>query len=137
LWIAFHYFQKPLKYIGYGGTGKQVRDFLHIADLLELIDLQIDNLEKLKGQIFNVGGGVNNTLSLYETTQLCQEITGHKITINPILEKRIGDIPIFITDSRKVMNATGWQPKRGAKITLTEIYEWIYQFEKYVTDVFN
>lgn len=137
LWIAFHYFQKPLKYIGYGGTGKQVRDFLHIADLLELIDLQIDNLEKLKGEIFNVGGGVKNTLSLYETTQLCQEITGHKVTINPILENRIGDIPIFITDSRKVMNATGWQPKRDAKITLTEIYEWIYEFEKNVSDVFN
>lgn len=78
LWMAFHYFQKSLKYIGYGGTGKQVRDFLHIADLLDLIDLQIHNFDKLKGQTFNVGGGAENTLSLYETTQLCQKITGHQ-----------------------------------------------------------
>lgn len=137
LWMAFHYFQKPLKYIGYGGTGKQVRDFLHIADLLDLIDLQIYNLEALKGEIFNVGGGINNTLSLYETTQLCQEITGHKVPIDPIVENRIGDVPIFITDSRKVITATGWQPKRDAKMTLTEIYEWIYEFEEYVSDIFN
>ncbi|OCR02055.1 3-beta hydroxysteroid dehydrogenase [Oscillatoriales cyanobacterium USR001] len=135
-WMAFHYFQKPLKYIGYGGTGKQVRDFLHIADLLDLIDLQIDNLEELKGEIFNVGGGVNNTLSLYETTRICQEITGHKVAIAPIPENRIGDIPIFITDSRKVMTSTGWQPKKDAKITLSEIYEWIDQFEGYIADVF-
>ena len=40
LWMANHYFEKPLKYIGYGGTGKQVRDFLHVADLLDLIDFQ-------------------------------------------------------------------------------------------------
>jgi CDP-paratose 2-epimerase len=40
LWVANHYFQKSLKYIGYGGTGKQVRDFLHVADLLDLIDIQ-------------------------------------------------------------------------------------------------
>ena len=137
LWMAFHYFQKPLKYIGYGGTGKQVRDFLHVADLLDLIDLQIHSLEKLKGQTFNVGGGVNNTLSLYETTQLCQEITGHQVPITPIPETRIGDAPIFITDSYKVSTATGWQPKRDARMTLTEIYEWIRQFEQQVSYIFN
>ncbi len=137
LWMAFHYFQKPLKYIGYRGTGKQVRDFLHVADLLDLIDLEIQNLEELKGQTFNVGGGTTNTLSLYETTQLCQEITGHQIPITPIPENRIGDVPIFITDSRKVMTVTGWQPQRDAKMTLTEIYEWIYQFEEQVSDIFN
>ncbi|MBO3457962.1 NAD-dependent epimerase/dehydratase family protein [Aetokthonos hydrillicola Thurmond2011] len=137
LWMACHYFRKPLKYIGYGGTGKQVRDFLHVADLLDLIDLQIDSLEELKGQTFNVGGGVNNTLSLCETTQLCQEISGHEVPIIPVLENRIGDIPIFITDSRKVMSVTGWQPKRDDKTTLTEIYEWIYQFEAQVCHVFH
>lgn len=136
LWMANHYFQKPLKYIGHNGTGKQVRDFLHVADLLDLIDLQIHDLEKLKGQTFNVGGGATNTLSLYETTQLCQEIAGHQIPITPVPETRGGDVPIFITDSRKVMAATGWQPKRDARITLTDIYEWIHQFERQVKDIF-
>jgi len=136
LWMAYHYFQKPLKYIGYGGTGKQVRDFLHIADLLELIDIQINNLVNLKGQTFNVGGGKENALSLYETTQLCQEIVGHQVSITPIPETRLGDVPIFITDSRKVTAATGWQPKRDAKITLTEIYEWICLYEQQVKTIF-
>jgi CDP-paratose 2-epimerase len=136
LWMAFHYFQKPLKYIGYGGTGKQVRDFLHVADLLDLIDIQIYNLEALKGQTFNVGGGIANTLSLNETTQLCQEITGHQIPITPVLETRVGDVPVFITDSRKVIAQTGWKPTRDARTTLTEIYEWIRQFEPQVKDIF-
>jgi CDP-paratose 2-epimerase len=137
LWMAFHYFNKPLKYIGYGGTGKQVRDFLHVADLLDLLDIQIHSLDKLKGETFNVGGGVNNTLSLCETTQLCQEITGNKVSIDPISETRIGDVPIFITDSQKAIDATGWHPTRDAKLTLTEIYEWIHQFEQQVSDIFN
>ncbi len=84
LWVANHYFQKSLKYIGYGGTGKQVRDFLHVADLLDLIDIQIANLEQFKGQTFNVGGGQDFSLSLYETTKLCQEITGNSIMIEAV-----------------------------------------------------
>ncbi|MBD0390498.1 MAG: NAD-dependent epimerase/dehydratase family protein [Nostoc sp. C3-bin3] len=136
LWMAFHYFQRSLKYIGYGGTGKQVRDFLHVTDLLDLIDIQIHSLEELRGQTFNVGGGANNTLSLYETTQLCQEITGQQIPITPVSDTRAGDVPIFITDSRKVMSATGWQPQKDAKTTLTEIYEWIHQYKQQVSEIF-
>lgn len=137
LWIAFHYFQKPLQYIGFGGTGKQVRDFLHIFDLLDLIDLQINSLENLKGETFNVGGGADNTLSLYETTQLCQEITGHKVNITPVSDTRTGDVPIFITDSRKVIATTGWKPTRNAQTTLTDIYEWIYQYQQEVVNIFT
>ncbi len=136
LWMAFHYFQRSLKYIGYGGTGKQVRDFLHVSDLLNLLDLQIHNFTELRGQTFNVGGGIQNTLSLYETTQLCQEITGNHIPIIPVTETRAGDVPIFITDSCKVMNATGWQPQKDVKTTLIEIYMWIDEFKHQVYDIF-
>ncbi|HBE18132.1 MAG TPA: 3-beta hydroxysteroid dehydrogenase [Cyanobacteria bacterium UBA11367] len=136
LWMAFHYFQKSLKYIGYGGTGKQIRDFLHIADLLDLIDIQINRLEQLKGKTFNVGGGVQNTLSLYETTQLCQKITGNKITITPVPETRAGDVPIFITDARKITQATGWKPKKNAETTLAEIAEWIHKYKDTVSNIF-
>ena len=137
LWMAFHYFQKSLKYIGYGGTGKQVRDFLHISDLLDLIDIQIERLAELKGKTFNVGGGVQNTLSLYETTQLCQKITGDQIPITPVYETRSGDVPIFITDSRKITETTGWKPKRNAENTLTDIYEWIHKYKDIVSNIFG
>lgn len=136
LWIAFHYFQQPLKYIGYGGQGKQIRDFLHVEDLLDLVDLQIHSLEDLKGETFNVGGGIENTLSLYETTQLCQKITGHRIPIASVPETRAGDVPIFITDPGKICRASRWRPKRNAETTLTEIYEWIHQFKDVVNEIF-
>jgi CDP-paratose 2-epimerase len=137
LWVAYHYFQRPLSYIGFGGAGKQIRDFLHVADLLDLIDLQIHTLEAIKGQTFNVGGGAANTLSLYETTRLCQEITGRKVPIASVPETRAGDVPIFITDSRKLMTVTGWRPQRDAETTLTEIYHWLHQFEQQVADIFS
>lgn len=136
LWMAYHYFQKPLKYIGYAGTGKQVRDFLHIADLLDLVDIQIQRLEKFNGETFNVGGGFNNMLSLCETTQLCAEITGNQISITPVTETRVGDVPIFITDSRKVIAATGWKPCRDARTTLTDIYNWIHESSDIVSSIF-
>lgn len=136
LWVANHYFKKPLKYIGYGGTGKQVRDFLHVADLLDLIDIQIAQLTDLQGQTFNVGGGTDLSLSLCETTKLCQEITGNEVAIEAISENRTGDMPIFITDSRKLIEATGWQPKRDGKTLITDIYEWIRQHEQALHNIF-
>ncbi|MBD2178234.1 NAD-dependent epimerase/dehydratase family protein [Pseudanabaena sp. FACHB-1998] len=136
LWMAFHYFQKPLRYIGYGGTGKQVRDFLHIDDLVDLVEIQIQSLDLIKGETFNVGGGVSNSLSLLETTTLCAEITGNKIPITSDTNTRLGDIPIFITDSRKVIEATNWYPKKDAKQTLLDIYEWIDLYSDTVKNIF-
>lgn len=52
-WLTKHYFKKLLKYIGYGGKGKQVRDLLHIDDLIELIKRQIQSIQKYRGEIFN------------------------------------------------------------------------------------
>lgn len=126
LWMMAHCFERSLKYIGFGGSGKQVRDFLHIDDLVDLVSLQLGQLEDIKGTTFNVGGGVKNSLSLLETTQLCEKITGKCIPIEASQENRLGDIPIFITDSRKVQQL-GWQPKRDAHQTLSDIYSWIQQ----------
>lgn len=136
LWVARHFFQKPLKYIGYGGTGKQVRDFLHVADLLDLIELQLQQFDEIQGETFNVGGGSQNQVSLYETTQICREVTGNSIEISPVPENRPGDVPIFITDSRKVMARTGWQPKRDIRVTLTEIYDWMASETGKIREIF-
>lgn len=125
LWVAAHYFQKPLSYIGYGGTGKQVRDLLHVEDLLRLIQYQLEHFAELDGEVFNVGGGTSNSLSLIETTQLCQAITGKTTQIESCPEERSGDIPIFITDSTKAIKRTGWQPTIEPEASLQEIYLWI------------
>ncbi|MBD2459668.1 NAD-dependent epimerase/dehydratase family protein [Oscillatoria sp. FACHB-1407] len=136
LWMIAHYFKQSLKYIGFGGRGKQVRDFLHVDDLIALLMTQIQDLDRLQGQTFNVGGGLTHSLSLLETTHLCQAITGNSLSIDAVLENRQGDIPIYITDSRKVQAATGWKPQRDAKETLTDIYRWIHLHEEQVSHIF-
>jgi CDP-paratose 2-epimerase len=129
LWMAAHYFRKSLAYIGFGGTGKQVRDLLHIDDLLELVKYQLERFDELAGDLFNVGGGLGCSLSLLETTELCQEMTGHNIEIKMIKDERPADVALFITDSSKVMKRTGWQPKQTPRSTLQDIYRWIQQEE--------
>lgn len=125
LWIAKHFWKQPLSYIGYGGTGKQVRDMLHTDDLFRLIDWQMHHLDEINGEIFNVGGGADISLSLQEMTSLCEEMTGNKISIQQVPENRTADIRIYITDNSKVTSKTGWQPKISAKQIFSEIYEWI------------
>ncbi len=136
LWLAAHYFQKPLRYIGYGGTGKQVRDLLHVEDLLRLVDYQLQHFAELDGEIFNVGGGASNALSLVETTQLCQAITGKKIQIEASIEGRPADIPIFISDCSKVTRRTGWQQTITPQKALQDIYRWISENENALKSVF-
>ncbi|ALF53612.1 3-beta hydroxysteroid dehydrogenase [Nostoc piscinale CENA21] len=129
LWLAAHYFEKSLSYIGYGGAGKQVRDLLHIDDLLSLIDYQLENFSDLDGDVLNVGGGIENSLSLLETTKLCEAITGKSILIKSEATARQGDIPIYITDASKIIAKTGWRPIRNPEQTLQDIYGWILELE--------
>ncbi len=129
LWLAAHYFEKSLSYIGYSGTGKQVRDLLHIDDLLSLIDYQLEHFSELDGDVLNVGGGANNSISLLETTKLCEAITGKSIPIKSEETARQGDIPIFITDSSKIISKTGWKPIINPEKTLLDIYNWIVEHE--------
>lgn len=125
LWVACHYWNKDLGYFGYGGNGKQVRDILHIDDLFRLADLQIHNMEKLNGRLFNVGGGTEISVSLKELTAICEKFTGNRIKISKITEGRQADIRIYITDNSQVTGATGWQPVKTVEDTIRDIYLWI------------
>src|SRR5215207_531665 len=78
-WLLSHRFGLPLSYIGYGGEGKQVRDLRHVEDLAALIEEQLDDPERWDGQVVNVGGGKDHSLSLLETTALCRELTGNEV----------------------------------------------------------
>lgn len=125
LWIAKHFYEQSLSYIGYGGTGKQTRDVLHVQDLYRLVDFQIHNFEQVNGEILNVGGGVEVSTSLQELTQICQEVTEKTIPITPIAENRAADIRLYVTDNTKVTKLTGWKPEIGLKQIVTEIHNWI------------
>ena len=125
LWMAAHYFRRNLSYIGFDGSGRQVRDFLHIADFCGLLLEQIGNFETWHGRLFNVGGGLACSLSLKETTKLCEEITGNRLSIQPVAETRPADVRIYITDHKRLTAVNGWHPRRDARTTLTDILNWI------------
>jgi CDP-paratose 2-epimerase len=136
LWLASHLWNKNLSYIGYGGSGKQVRDILHINDLFKLVDFQIHNMDKVNGKLYNVGGGSENSISLMELTSMCEEITGNKITIHPDKTPRTGDIRVYITDNTKVSRETNWKPEIGLRVTLEDTFNWIKSYESQFKKIF-
>ena len=130
LWMAKHYWKQSLKYIGYGGLGKQVRDILHIDDVIDLIDLQIHQIDSFVGKIFNAGGGLKSSASLQEMTKICQEISGNRIPIGSEIKNRPADLRSFVTDNSKISNEIGWQPKRTHKDVFKDVFHWIHKNEK-------
>jgi CDP-paratose 2-epimerase len=82
-----------------------------------------------KGQIFNVGGGLEQTISLAELTHICSQITGNTIPISQNTENRPGDIPIYVTDNTKITEFSGWRPEITIPTLLTEVYDWFTQDE--------
>jgi CDP-paratose 2-epimerase len=129
LWMAKHFWKGSLSYIGYGGTGKQVRDILHIRDLFSLIDLQIHSPEKFNGDIYNVGGSRQVSASLCELTKICEEITGNKIKINAVPETRQADIRLYLSDCSKVNKLVQWQPQISVSEIMQDIFAWIQKNE--------
>jgi CDP-paratose 2-epimerase len=132
LWMAAHYFKQPLQYIGFGGTGKQVRDILHVDDLCDLIEDQMKHIGEYAGKLFNVGGGLSGSLSLREMTGLCEKITGNRIGIHSSPEERPADVRIYLTDNHNVTQFRGWRPRRGPEAVLTDIYQWIKREEDFL-----
>jgi CDP-paratose 2-epimerase len=128
-WMAGHHFGWPLSYIGFGGHGKQVRDLLHVEDLLDLVDEQLADPDAWDGAVVNVGGGREVSLSLRETTELCQELTGNAIEVDAIADTRPGDVPLYISDCAALHSRTAWRPRRDARQILADVHAWISEHE--------
>ncbi len=124
-WVAKHHYKQSLNYIGFGGRGKQVRDMLHVNDLYRLLEIEMNKMGTHNGEIYNVGGGLEHSVSLLELTRLCQKYTGNKIPIKSVYEDRVGDIRIYITDNSKITEKTGWKPEISVDQTIKEISGWI------------
>lgn len=129
LWLASHLWKRQLSYIGYGGTGKQVRDVLHVEDLFRLVDIQVHDIKKFNGKVLNVGGGNDVSFSLKELTSFCEQITGNKLMINQNYENRSADIRIYITDYRLLKQLAGWTPQVDRLSILKDTYQWLLNNE--------
>jgi CDP-paratose 2-epimerase len=124
-WMLAHHFGRPLTYIGFGGRGKQVRDLLHVEDLVDLLDEQLLDPARWSGAVFNVGGGRECSLSLLELTRLCREISGREVEVGASPESRPGDVPIYVSDCSALFAHTTWRPKRTSRQILQDISRWI------------
>ena len=128
-WVLSHVLGRELTYIGYGGRGKQVRDLLHIDDLVELVSLQLREPAAWAGVTVNVGGGRECSLSLLETTALCQELAGREVPVLDSAAARPGDVRIYLSDCERLFGLTDWRPRRGARQVLEDIHQWIVKNE--------
>src|SRR5262245_26813748 len=124
-WMLSHHFRNPLTYIGFGGHGKQVRDLLHIEDLVDLVERQLLDREAWNGRTVNVGGGRECSLSLQETTEICRRLTGNEVPIEPVAGTRAGDVPIYLSDCTRLFSLDEWRPRRSAEQVLADIHAWI------------
>ncbi len=129
-WMLAHHFGQPLAYIGFGGQGKQVRDLLHVEDLVDLVERQLLDPGAWDGRTLNVGGGRPCSLSLRETTEICRRLSGREVPISSIAETRPGDVPVYLSDCRRLFAADEWRPQRGAEQVLGDIHDWIAEDEE-------
>lgn len=134
-WLAKHYWKQNISYIGFGGEGKQVRDILHIDDLFDLIEVELDQINVMNGETYNVGGGLDVSVSLKELTKSCSEITGNKISLKSVKNNRPSDIRIYLTDNAKIFDKTGWIPKKKINDILSDIYYWIKDNESALKEI--
>jgi len=125
-WVAWFIIASLLERpISIYGNGKQVRDVLFIDDLLDAYDIIVDKIDTVAGQVFNIGGGIQNTISIWaEFRPLLEELLGKEI---PYMSTgwRPGDQPVYVSDIRKAEQVLGWRPKVSVEDGIVRLFEWI------------
>ncbi len=107
------------------GDGKQVRDVLWVDDLLELYQAAVDRIDVAAGQVYNVGGGPENTLAVWsELGPVLRTLMGHDIDVGHS-DWRPGDQRIFVADIGKAERELGWRPKVSKEQGVRSLYEWV------------
>jgi CDP-paratose 2-epimerase len=104
------------------GNGKQVRDALYVDDLVRAYDLFINS--DLRHAIFNIGGGIENTLSLLELLDLLEELTGKRTKIS-YSDWRPSDQKVYVSDIAKVQRELEWKPEINVKEGINNLVEWV------------
>ncbi len=105
------------------GNGKQVRDILHADDMIRLYYTALHHSSKASGQVFNIGGGMDQSLSLLELFDLLEELLEVKLDYRK-LPPRASDQKVFVADISKIENAIGWKPRINAKDGISRMLNW-------------
>lgn len=125
-WVAWFIIAAALKRpITIYGDGKQVRDLLYVEDLLNAYDAAVTHIDTAAGQVYNVGGGPDNQLSVWkEFKPLLEGLLGREIPVQRN-DWRPGDQQIFVADIRKAMRELNWKPQVSVNEGIRRLYEWI------------
>jgi CDP-paratose 2-epimerase len=119
-WIHAHRARRPLKYLGFGGHGYQVRDALHPRDLAAMVDVEMHS--SAGGQLCNISGGRANSMSLAQLTAWCNQRFAPHCPVEDGSERPY-DLPWLILDASRATAATGWKPAISLQHILEEIAE--------------
>ena len=109
------------------GDGKQVRDMLYVDDLIRAYLAVLDNIDRASGQIYNIGGGTENTLSVWvEFRPILEKLIGRSV---PFREEnwRPGDQLVYVSDIRKAVRELHWQPKVDIQDGFTRLLNWVVE----------
>jgi CDP-paratose 2-epimerase len=107
------------------GDGKQVRDVLFVDDLLNAYDAAIENIDVAAGQVYNIGGGPGNVMSVWtEFEPILERLLGKKIEVARG-DWRPGDQKVFYADVRKAGRELGWKPKVGVEQGVERLFKWV------------
>jgi CDP-paratose 2-epimerase len=107
------------------GDGKQVRDVLHITDLIRAYEMAWNRLDVANGQIFNVGGGPANTISIWEEFGPMLESLARRSLPVVFGQWRPGDQKVYISDNRKIETLLGWSPRVGVTEGIGRLWDWV------------
>lgn len=133
-WVA-HFLYSALRHqpVVIYGDGRQVRDVLCVYDLVRAIEAVRQNLAVTQGQIYNIGGGLANSVSLVELIDEIRTLTGCELGFVRD-ECRPGDQPVYITDYSKIQRDTGWKPEITVKQTLELLRHFWDENREFITD---
>lgn len=107
------------------GNGKQVRDVLWIDDLIAAYDAAADRIDVAAGQVYNIGGGPDNTMSIWvEFGPHLERLAGRAIPVT-YSDWRPGDQPVYISDIHKARRDLGWRPKVLLQDGISRLWQWI------------
>jgi CDP-paratose 2-epimerase len=108
------------------GNGKQVRDLLHVDDLVRAFQMATEQIDVTKGQVYNLGGGPANTLSIWaEFGPLLRELTGREVVPAAWRDWRPGDQPVFVADVNKARREFGWEPQVRVRDGIARLVAWV------------
>jgi CDP-paratose 2-epimerase len=108
------------------GDGKQMRDLLHVTDLVRAYELCIDHIDEISGQAFNLGGGPDNTLSVWcEFEPILNSLHGRPVNVRFVEEWRPGDQRVFFADIRRAAERLDWHPSFTPAEGIRDLYKWV------------